>query len=55
MWQLNLNVDTDAWKDLQKVTGTKDKVCNSNKYVKNKHVALFFVHNLEYVFPEYKF
>jgi len=26
VWQLNLNVETDAWKDLQKVTGTKDKV-----------------------------
>ena len=26
LWQLNLNVQTDAWKDLHKMTGTKDKV-----------------------------
>merc|ERR1719450_50061 len=25
LWQLNLNVETDAWKDLHKVSGTKDK------------------------------
>jgi len=25
IWQLNLNTETDAWKDLHKVTGTKDK------------------------------
>ena len=26
LWQLNHHVETDAWKDLHKMTGTKDKV-----------------------------
>ena len=37
VWQLNLNVETDTWKDLQKVTGTKDKVCSHKKYVESKY------------------
>ena len=28
VWQLNLNTETDAWKDLHKMTGTKDKVAH---------------------------
>ena len=28
VWQLNLNSETDAWKDLHKMTGTKDKVAH---------------------------
>ena len=38
VWQLNLNTETDAWKDLHKMTGTKDKV-------EQCFMTSLFVHN----------
>ena len=31
LWKLNLSTETDEWKSLHKVTGTKDKVGHSQK------------------------